>query len=309
MHSLYRHWFSGAILFFASVVFTRFAQGQVSSSAGGKGSVVETVGSLSDSVPIEVPPGRNGLTPQLSLVYNASAENGFLGVGWDLPIGYIIRNTRDGVSYTCDPSTSSNPCYVFKMGKDSSELIPRADLCSGCYGATIGGTLMQFRSLNDGWEGTDKIGNTYFFGQTPASRQDGPLGTFRWMLERVADKDQNTITYSYYKNQSESLGEIYINRIDYQSTSILFLRGRRSDVQTMYAADFAVSTAYRLWAIDILTEGARIRRYEMGYCDMIPSCPSSSTGVSLLGSVTQYGGNGVRTRQTITSGLKSQYFN
>jgi|GEM_PF-5583898 len=43
------------------------------------------------SHPIEVPPGRDGLSPQNSLNYSSIRGNGWLGVGWDLSMGFIQR--------------------------------------------------------------------------------------------------------------------------------------------------------------------------------------------------------------------------
>ncbi len=51
-------------------------------------------GALTTSLPIEVPRGRSGLQPTLSLQYRSTAENGILGVGWDLEIGAIERSTK-----------------------------------------------------------------------------------------------------------------------------------------------------------------------------------------------------------------------
>lgn len=87
MHSSWRRGFAGLVLLFGLVGFAPSVYGQVSLPMEGKGSVAGNSGSFTYSVPIEVPPGRHGLTPQLSFVYNSSAGNGFLGVGWDLPIG------------------------------------------------------------------------------------------------------------------------------------------------------------------------------------------------------------------------------
>ena len=41
-------------------------------------------GSFSEATPIEIPPGRNGIQPQLALTYNFNAGNGIVGVGWSL---------------------------------------------------------------------------------------------------------------------------------------------------------------------------------------------------------------------------------
>src|SRR6266568_2613170 len=53
-------------------------------------------GRFTYAVPIRVPPGRQGSEPSLALRYNSSAKNGWCGVGWDLDMGYIQRETRLG---------------------------------------------------------------------------------------------------------------------------------------------------------------------------------------------------------------------
>jgi hypothetical protein len=58
-------------------------------------------GSLTKQIPIKVPPGRNGMTPELLLQYSsAGTENGWLGVGWSLNIDFIQRSTKRGLDYS-----------------------------------------------------------------------------------------------------------------------------------------------------------------------------------------------------------------
>lgn len=47
--------------------------------------------------PLEVPKGRGGLQPELSIAYNSSGGNGWTGVGWDLSTPSITVDTRWGV--------------------------------------------------------------------------------------------------------------------------------------------------------------------------------------------------------------------
>src|SRR5215207_10944356 len=49
------------------------------------------------SVPIALPPGRNGFQPQLSLVYSTGNGNGPFGLGWGLSIPGVARKTSHGV--------------------------------------------------------------------------------------------------------------------------------------------------------------------------------------------------------------------
>lgn len=55
-------------------------------------------GTMSYSVPIEVPPGRRGMDPTLALTYKSSNGNGLIGVGWELETGAIERQSRKGVN-------------------------------------------------------------------------------------------------------------------------------------------------------------------------------------------------------------------
>ncbi len=61
---------------------------------------VDSFGAAKYTIPIEVPPGTNGMQPDLSLVYDNHSGNGMLGVGWALKGLSKIR--RCGQSYASD---------------------------------------------------------------------------------------------------------------------------------------------------------------------------------------------------------------
>lgn len=77
-------------------------------------------GAAATNIPITVPPGKKGMAPNISLIYNSNSLNGWIGIGWGLNMGAIQRNTKRGVCYTCDD-------YVATMSDSSSELVPRGD--------------------------------------------------------------------------------------------------------------------------------------------------------------------------------------
>src|SRR5689334_19726836 len=54
-------------------------------------------GSGSMSVPIEVPPGRGGLQPSVSLVYSTGSGNGPFGLGWALGMPGVSRSSTHGL--------------------------------------------------------------------------------------------------------------------------------------------------------------------------------------------------------------------
>src|SRR5215210_1949414 len=49
------------------------------------------------TIPIALPPGRNGFQPQLSLVYSTGTGNGPFGLGWGLSLPGVSRKTSKGV--------------------------------------------------------------------------------------------------------------------------------------------------------------------------------------------------------------------
>jgi hypothetical protein len=49
------------------------------------------------TVPIALPPGRNGFQPELNLVYSTGNGNGSFGLGWGLSIPGVSRKTSKGI--------------------------------------------------------------------------------------------------------------------------------------------------------------------------------------------------------------------
>src|SRR5262245_14524689 len=49
------------------------------------------------SVPIALPPGRNGFQPQLTLGYSTGSGNSSFGLGWSLSVPGVTRKTAKGI--------------------------------------------------------------------------------------------------------------------------------------------------------------------------------------------------------------------
>lgn len=283
------------------------------SSAGGNGSGSNTVlpdlftGTMSYKIPIEVPPGRNGMDPGLALLYRSSNGNGLVGMGWELEVGAIERSTRNGVKYD-DTDT-----YLFRMAGATIELVS-IGVINGVpeYRAKIEGAFNRFKKLISPsnipyWEVTDKKGTKYTFGyfynntggapslikRVPPLQYDPNDSTriFKWCLNRVEDTNSNYMTFTYFHDQ----GQIYLDHIDYAgngslspSNQIYFYLEDRTDAPIMYTTNFAVKTAKRLGKIDVLANGSRVRTYKLNYA----TNGSSSTGRSLLTNVQQFDKDG-----------------
>ncbi len=176
--------------------------------------VDQSTGSLSYSYQINVPAGRNGMTPDLSLKYNsrnASKPDSYLGLGWDISIPYIVR----------EPIKRTNNLYneAFFSSSLSGNLIATTNTDSFQYTIyrpeTDNGEYLKYTYNSDNtWSTKTKDGKLYIFGETSASRQDDPNDStkvYKWMLAKIIDQHGNEIRYSYIKNA----GQIYPSQILY----------------------------------------------------------------------------------------------
>jgi RHS repeat-associated protein len=255
-------------------------------------------GSAHRPIRLDLPPGRRGLAPTLTLVYAADNEGtGWLGTGWDLELGAVERDRRFGLSYAADS-------FVVKMGSGTRLVAVGA----GEYRAKIESDFKRVRKLTaaDGlpyWEVTDRNGVRYLFGQASATRQDNPgdaSQVVRWCLERVEDPDGNYYTVTYFKDQ----GAIYPDVISYTgsgaiapSNTVKFWRdaGARTDVPTSYTTKFAVRTVYRLQSVEMRANGAVDRVYALDYASSTSTARSQLTSVRRLGADAVVGAGGVAT--------------
>ncbi|MBI4597338.1 MAG: VCBS repeat-containing protein [Candidatus Omnitrophica bacterium] len=248
-------------------------------------------GRATTSIPIAVPPGRKGMQPSLGLSYSSSSRNSWVGVGWGLDLGFIERNTKDGV-----PKYDSTDAFTFMFQGVASELVRIAD---GTYRAKDEGLFLRVEDKSlSGWEVRDKSGTRYFFGQTAASQVESLGRAFRWGLDQVIDVNGNSLTITYVKDQSQ----LYPSQIRYTgheptglapANQVDFILENRPDVEISYRSGYAVTTAKRLTAIETRStihdppSLVLARRYALGYR------ASARTGRSLLDSITQVGHDGL----------------
>ncbi len=241
-------------------------------------------GAATYAVKIEVPPGRNGIVPNLNLSYNSYKKNGILGVGWSLDLGSIQRSTKYGIDCTS---------FDF-VANGSTELVPSG--VSGeyqYYRPKIEGGFSKYyyQNQNDGWIVTTKDGTKYYYGYHSShnSKQNNDCGIFKWCLDKVQDTNGNWMKIKYLLSD----GEIYIDEIEYtgwESESginlVKFNYESNAYSWPKYNTGGRVETKSRLRSIQVYGNGSLAREYLLEYVN------SNISKRSLLTSVSQYDSNG-----------------
>ena len=222
-------------------------------------------GSANFAVPIEVPPGRGGVQPNIQLQYNSSSPNDILGVGWNLELGVIQRSSKGGVPRYDDTDT-----FVLIQNGGVQELV--LDSVTGLYRGKVEGSFMKIERTAGSWKVTDKSGAQYFFGETPSAREYDPADTsrvFKWCLNKAEDPHGNYMTVEYFRDENK----LYPQDIRYTGNSrqgwpafaqVAFEREARPEEQIdRYNTGFRVAMRYRIGKITVKVDGNLQRRYEL----------------------------------------------
>jgi RHS repeat-associated protein len=282
----------------------------------GKLQVDDFTGSFGYSIPIQCAPARNGSEPSLGLAYSSKGENGWCGVGWKLDVGYIERNTQNGIPI---PYSSHAPLKQYDDSKGFNLNLYGKDF--KLLPAATNGTLVEYRAevdksflrcildtSNNKWQVYDTSGNVYSFGENSGSRVANPKtgwsgysGTFQWGLDQVvtATGDWTTIAYttftSPYTGQPERT--IYPTQITYNghtnynsysanlvgTHTISFALAPRTDWRFSFRDGFRTEQSRILTNIVCQAGSQKVWRYVLGYGT------SAATERSLLKTVTAYG--------------------
>ena len=191
-------------------------------------------GTANLSYPIEIPAGRQGMQPNLALTYSSGGGNGWLGVGWDIPIPSITVETRWGVPrYDRDKEsevyvyegeqlvTMDGSCRFREMPHRTNQWTDRQDLDQDGHERFYPRRNEAFDSIvrhGNGpdsywWSVTHKNGVTDYYGKyaldagvdnrcvlrktdNVARNDRGAIA--HWVLAESVDPDGNSVRY-YYK--------------------------------------------------------------------------------------------------------------
>jgi RHS repeat-associated protein len=256
-------------------------------------------GAASYHIPIEVPPGRQGMQPDLALSYSSRGGNGHLGVGWSLSAPRTIQRcprllSADGANRPVLYDSSDKLCF------DGQRLIGNSSYGqSGAeYRTEIDShaRIIQQGDINS-WGSSFTVetqsGRYLRFSPKGSSTIHGPD---TWYLDTEADPVGNCVSYLYqtlatrgtYGDSEQAVSIIYYTGIAYAKGScslagpynaIYFDYADRPDRRTTYRAGAAEIATQRLVAIRTVNQSQAVRRYELSYH------PSAATNRSLLDSV------------------------
>ncbi|MDD5703718.1 MAG: SpvB/TcaC N-terminal domain-containing protein, partial [Dehalococcoidales bacterium] len=241
-------------------------------------------GAFSHSIPISLPPGRKGMQPQLAFVYRSSGANSWVGLGFNLNPGYIVRSTRLGPPKYID----NQDTFYLITDAGTTELI---NLIDNLYQAKVeSGFTKFFKEADDSWRVVAKDGSILRFGQTSGSKEVSQQGTFSWFLTKTIDTNGNFVEYNYTIDQ----GKCYLSGISYTgnenglspSNSVEFLLESRYDVTSSYISTSKIVSAKRLKEMQVKAGNDLVWRYELEYAY------SPDTNRSLLKSVKQFAADG-----------------
>jgi hypothetical protein len=250
-------------------------------------------GALQTTYPISIPPGRNGMQPNLDLVYNSqNMQQGIIfGEGWSIGIPYISRLNKSGVDNLYSTSTLN-----YFASSLEGELVSTSTVTStgsSYIARTENGAFNKytFTSSTNLWTMIDKNGTQYAFGLTSSSEQNDPnnsANVYKWMLQNATDTNGNAISYSYFKDSGQIYPSSTIYTANGTSTGIFevdFQRATSTDNETSSASGFAVNSNYRVSEIDAKVNGTWARKYVLGYIT------GDNGGTALLGSIAESGEN------------------
>jgi RHS repeat-associated protein len=238
-------------------------------------SVDPLTGAAQTSIAIELPSGRKGATPALTLSYSSNSGNGLFGVGWDLPLGCIKRSTRHGVPAYTDTDEFQ---LLFRGGTVVLDRVLSRGPGTVTYGSSVEEAFLRvvFSVATNQFTVTDKSGTVFTYGgalSAKETRTGGNVttagGTYSWALTSVLDPNGNRIDYTYmsftsFGVEGNASHALYPGRIDYGGNAgagytALFHVGfeydpsGRPDLPVSYRGGFKEQLWRRIGALSVWT--------------------------------------------------------
>ena len=252
------------------------------------------------SIPISLPPGRNGFQPELSLGFSTGQGSDVFGLGWNLSVPGVTRKTSDGVPHYNEAGQLSHHRRedVFILsGSEDLVKVDDADPQRVRYRPRTEGLFAEIihdTSVGNEWRVRTKDGMTSVY--RPAISAPGqPSKIFSWCLKETRDTFANLVEYEY---ESKSVGTgdrkwsehllkaiRYVNYEEAGTTKFLlsveFDHQDRADSFSDYRSGFEIRVTQRCRSIRVTgqVQGGAVRlikKYNFSYES------ASHNGASLL---------------------------
>ena len=209
------------------------------------------------TVPIALPPGRNGFQPEINLVYSTGNGNGPFGAGWQLSIPGVSRKTSKGVLRYQEAGDT----FILSGAED---LVPVEGDLPGIvrYRPRTEGLFARIEYHRDAdnsfWIVRSKDGLVSAYG-TPNSFGNDPAviadpadrsNVFAWKLTETRDPFGNLIWYEYERVQGPDgqWDQLYLSRIQYVNVDEPAANGENF----LITVEFNYETALTLSQITVL---------------------------------------------------------
>jgi YD repeat-containing protein len=229
-------------------------------------------GAFTQKIPIDIPPGRNGLQPDLSLQYNSQrTDDNIVGYGWSLSIPYIQVLNKTG-SQDLYGAYGVSRYYTSSIDGELATTSAATSSTEFYGGKVDGGSSNAYRFSNNVWTMYDKNGTRYTFGASTDAQVNASASStqiYKWMLTEIKDTNNNLVRYIYTKNNSQ----VYPSQIVYTGNdsgdpgifTVSFTLESRPDTTDTYAPGFDVVTTQRVSKISAAVNGAIMREYNLSY--------------------------------------------
>lgn len=271
------------------------------------------------SIPLELPPGRNGRTPDLNLTYSTGSANGPFGLGWNLGPEPIRRKTTRGV-----PLHDDHKDVFLLAGQQDLVPVARVDGSVTHYRPRVEGLFALIAHVRtateDYWRVQTRDGVVAIYGTPGASTADPAVVAdpderrriAAWHLARTADPLGNVIEYSYDRDAGSDgdkrWDQVYLSEVRYadhgdaaDGAFLVRLRlayAARPDPFRSHRNGFEVRTTRRCVRVDVVTSPALqvMRSYHLDYVDQLADGPQPANEVSLLARLRVEGRDGAKSQ-------------
>lgn len=243
---------------------------------------VSSGGGIGYSVPIALPPGIAGVSPNLAIAYSSQGNNGPLGMGWTVQGFSSIHRCpqtlyHDGVRGKINYDGDDRLCM------DGTRLVPTATIAGSTeyktevdsytriigYGPSTGHTYFQ------AWS---KDGRILTFGNTTNSALHPSGSAFSsviksWALNRVEDRVGNYIDYTYSLDNGNLLpatisytGNTSAGTAPFATVTFNYEDRTADDQTTVFDSKGAPSKlTKRLASITTKTGAVEVKKYKFAY--------------------------------------------